>query len=96
MLLQDFTREALTTYFHVNNLTFIFIDAHKTGLGAILVQGENISNAKAIIMISRSTKKVEQNYVQLDLEATTVDYALFCFCLYLIGSSHKNVIVTDY
>ena len=46
-------------------------------------------------MVSRFISKAEQNYAQVDLETMTVNYALWCFCIYLIGSSHKNVIAID-
>ena len=44
-LLQEFRKETLLTYFDTNKQTFIFMDAHKTGLSPILDQGENINNA---------------------------------------------------
>ena len=46
-LLQEFKKETLLTYF-INKQTFIFMDAHKTGLSAILAQGENVNNAKQL------------------------------------------------
>ena len=41
-LLQEFRKDTLLTYFDINKKTFIFTDAHKTDLGVILAQGENI------------------------------------------------------
>ena len=95
-LLQEFRKENSLTYFDINKETFIFTDAHKTGLSTILAQGENISNAKSVAMVSRSTSKAEQNYAQSDLEAMAVDYASCHFHTYLIGSQHENVIVTNH
>ena len=67
-LLQGFRNETLLTNFDANKQAFIFTDAHETGLSAILVQEQNISNTKAVAMVSSSTSYVEQNYAQLDLE----------------------------
>ena len=93
---QEFRKETLLTYFDINKQTFIFTNAHKTGLSTILAQGENVSNAKPVAMVSRSTSKVEQNYTQLDLEAMAVDYALRRFRTYIIGSQYENVIAADH
>ena len=93
---QEFRKETLLTYFDINKQTLIFTDAHKTGLSTILAQGEKVSNAKPVAMVSRSTSKVEQNYTQLDLEAMAVDYALHRFRTYIIGSQYENVIAADH
>ena len=61
-LLKEFRKETLLTYFDINKQTFIFMDAHKTGLTSILALDEKISNAKSVPIISRSTSKAEQNH----------------------------------
>ena len=50
------------------------MDAHRTGLGAVLAQGNSINNTVAIA--SRTTTKVEQRYPQIDLEGLAVDFGL--------------------
>ena len=49
--------------------TFVFTDAHITGLGAMLAQGEDIHTAKPVAFASRTTSPAESRYPQLDLEA---------------------------
>ena len=61
-LLKEFRKKTLLTYFDINKQTFIFMDAHKTGLTSILALGEKISNTKPVPIISRSTSKAEQNH----------------------------------
>ena len=95
-ILQEFKKDTLLSYFDIRLPTFIFTDAHKTGLCAILAQGKNIENSKPVAFASRCTIKVEQKYAQLDLEAMTVDYALRRFRDYLIGSPHENILITDH
>ena len=81
-LLQQFRKETLLTYFNVNKQ--IFKDAQKAGLKAISAPSVNIRI------------KDEQNYAKVDLETMTVDYNLCCFYMYLCGSSHKNINVTNH
>ena len=73
--------------------TYIFTDAHQTGLGAILCQGTCREDARPVAFASRCTRK---NYPQLDLEAMGIDYALRRFRNYLVGAPHDTVIVTDH
>ena len=49
--------------------TFVFVDGHNTGLGAILAQGESIEESKPVALASRTTSQSERNYPQIDLEA---------------------------
>ena len=76
--------------------TFIFVDGHKTGLGAILAQGKTLEEAKPVALASRTTSHSEKNYPQIDIEATSVDLALRRFREYLIGSPRVITIVTDH
>ena len=76
--------------------TFVFVDGHNTGLGAILAQGESIEESKPVALASRTTSQSERNYPQIDLEATSVDLALRRFSEYLIGSPRPITVVTDH
>ena len=76
--------------------TYIFTDAHVTGLGAILNQGENFENLKPVAIASLCTYKAKKNYAQIDLEAMAIDFALRRFRSYLVGSPNDTVIITDH
>ena len=60
-------KDALLSYFDLGKNTCIFTDAHKTGIGAILAQGESMEDARPVAFSSRSTNKFEKKYSQLDL-----------------------------
>ena len=71
-----FKKDTLLRYFDLNKQTFIFVDGHKSGLCAILAQGDSIESAKPVDIKSRCTNKPEQSrYPQLDLEGMAVDFA---------------------
>ena len=92
-----FRKDTLLRYFDLNKQTIIFVDGHKTGLCAILAQGDSIETAKPVDIKSRSTNKPESTgYPQLDLEAMAVDFALRRFRQYLVGSPRPCIIVTDH
>ena len=95
-LLQEFREDTLVRYFDKNKPVFIFTDAHVTGLGAILAQGDTIQTAKPVHIKSRTTKPAETRYPPIDLEGLAVDYALRSFRNYLIGSPHEITVVTDH
>lgn len=95
-LITDFKKDTTLYYFDLNKQTFLITNAHKTGFGAILTQGDNESTAKATAIASRSTSLAEQQYPQIDLESRGVDYRLSRFNNYLVGSHDVNVVVTDH
>ena len=55
-LLDEFRSATLLRYFDPNQRTFIIVDAHKTGLGATLAQGEDLKSARP-----KSVHHVPQN-----------------------------------
>ena len=55
--------------------TFIFVDAHITGIGAMLAQ-DDITSARPVAFASRTTSQAETQYPQLDLEAISIDFGL--------------------
>ena len=81
-ILSQFKADALLQYFDLAHKTFIFVDAHVSGLEAVLAQGVSIETAKLIEFVSRSTNKAEKNYPQMDLEAIAVDFTLRRFRQY--------------
>ena len=95
-LITKFKEKTLLHYFDMNKQTYLITDAHQTGLGAMLAQGENIETAKPIVIASRTTNKAESLYPQIDLEATAIDFALRRFRKYIVGSPKDIIIVTDH
>jgi len=95
-LIQTFRKDTLLRYFDMGKQTFLFTDAHITGLGAILAQGENVNSAKPIVFASRTTSSAEKRYPQIDLEATAVDFGLRRFRNYLVGAPETVHVITDH
>ena len=87
--------QALLNYFDTQLPTYIIVDAHRSGLSAILAQGESIEQAKMVSCASRATTPVERRYHQLDLEALAVDFGLRRFRQYIVGGP-QTVVVTDH
>ena len=92
---QAFHKDILLQHFDTTKPTFIFVDAHQTGLSAILTQGASISATKAVAVASRTTTDTEKKYSQLDLEASAVDFGLRQFRHLLVGGPSVQV-VTDH
>ena len=63
-----FCENMLLRFYDPDKNTFIFVDAHKSGLGAILAQGETIENCWPVAVASRTTSDPEKKYPQIDLE----------------------------
>ena len=95
-LLSEFKKDVLLRFFDKSKPIFIFTDAHISGLGAILAQGNDIESAKPVAIASRSTTPSEKKYPQIDLEGLAVDYGLHRFRNYIIGAPHEITVVTDH
>ena len=95
-LIKEFRKDTLMRFFDRSKRIFIFTDAHKTGLGAMLSQGDDMESAKPVAFASRTTNKAEANYPQLDLEAMGLDFALRRFRRYLVGAPDIVTLVTDH
>ena len=95
-LLQEFKSDVTLRYFDISKPIFVVTDAHVTGLGATLAQGDSLENAKPIAFASRKTTSSEKRYPQLDLEGLAVDFGLRKFRNYLIGAPHQITVVTDH
>ena len=91
-LIEAFKKDTLLRYFDVSKKTYVKVDAHKTGLSAILCQGDSMDESKPVTVTSRSTSVSEKRYPQLDLEATSVDFGLRRFREYLVGSPEIRVV----
>ena len=95
-LLSAFRKDILLRYFDPSKPIFLLTDAHITGIGAILAQGDDIATAKPVAVVSRATTDAEKKYPQIDLEGLAVDYALLRFRNYLIGAPNTITVVTDH
>ena len=93
-LLKEFKKDVILRYFDKEKRTFVITDAHNSGVGVILAQGDDLKSAKAVAVASRRTSPAEQHYPQIDLEATGVDYGLTRFRKYLVGSPDVTMVIT--
>ena len=92
-LLQSFKKDILLRYFDTKKKIFVVTDAHATGLGAMLLQGDDFESAKPVVIASRTTSNAKHRYPQLDLEATGMDFALHRLRNYLVGAPEVIVII---
>ena len=95
-IIEEFKACTMLQFFDMNKPTFVFIDAHVSGLGAMLAQGTCIEDAKPVLIASRTTNKAEERYPQIDLEATAIDFALRRFRQYIAGSPKPVTVVSDH
>ena len=95
MLRNKFSEKMLLNHFDPNKETFIQVDAHISGLSAILMQGDTPEEAKPVACASRATTPIERRYPQLDLEALAIDFGLRRFRYYCVGGPTVTVI-TDH
>ena len=92
----DFKKDTLMRYFDMSKPIYVFTDAHITGLGAMLGQGDDVKSAKPVAFASRTTNKAETNYPQIDLESMGLDFGLRRFRKYLVGAPDTIKLVTDH
>ena len=71
-----FCKDTINRFFDPNQPTYLLVDAHYTGLGAILAQGPSIQKCLQVAIASCATSKIEKQYPQLDLEGLAVDFGL--------------------
>ena len=90
----EFSKDILLRHYDPSLKTEIQVDAHQTGLSAILVQEKN--GEKVIVGVaSRATTETEARYPQIDLEALAVDFGLRRFRYYIAGGP-KILVITDH
>ena len=90
-----FHEDALLHYFDPDLPTYLFVGAHKSGLSAILSQGPSPDKARIVACASRTTAPVKWRYLQLDLEALSIDFTL-CFYHQDIVGGPEVTVFTDY
>ena len=87
-----FSGNLLLSYFDMTLPTYIFIDAHKTGLGAILCQGKDFENLKPAAIVSQWTNQTEKDYAQ----AMAIGFSHCKFCSYLLGLPNETAVIADH
>ena len=92
---EHFRESTTLSFFDPDLPTYIFVDAAKQGLSAIISQGADIKNTNVVAFASRTTTPVERRYPQIDLEAMSVDFGLRRFREYCVGGENIKV-VTDH
>ena len=65
--------------------TYLLVDAHQTGLGAMIAQGHSIQTARPVAIASRTTNN-----------ALGIDFALRRFRNYIVGSPTAVLVITDH
>jgi hypothetical protein len=95
-LLSKFKKETMLQYFDMAKQTYLLVDAHQTGLGAMIAQGPSINTARPVAIASRTTNNAEKRYPQIDLEALGIDFALRRFRGYIVGSPTAIQVITDH
>ena len=94
-LKDDLREDILMQHFDPSLNTYIYVDAHKTGLSAVLKQGRDEEESRPVAVASRATTDTETRYPQLDLEALAIDFALRRFRFYIAGGPQIKII-TDH
>ena len=92
---KEFTKDILLRHFDPNLKTEIHVDAHQSGLSAILVQLDKKNEKHIVGVASRATTQVEARYPQIDLESLAVDFGLRRYRFYIAGGPQVSVI-TDH
>ena len=73
---REFTKDILLRHFDPKLKTEIHVDAHQSGLSAILIQVDKKGEKHMVGVASRATTQVEARYPQIDLESLAVDFGL--------------------
>lgn len=95
-LIKEFKKDTLLRYFDMSKPIYVFSDAHISGLGAMLGQGDDLNSIKPVAFASRTTSKAESRYPQIDLEAMGLDFGLRRFRNYLVGAPNTVKLITDH
>ena len=90
-----FSEKTIMNHFDPTKGTFVVVDAHRSGLSALLMQGDTLETAKMVACASRATTPVERRYPQLDLEALAIDFGLRRYRYHCVGGPRVKV-VTDH
>ena len=79
--------KCLLNYFNPSLKTELICDASPVGVGAILVQYDDVRKSKKVIAYaSRALTQTEQRYSQIEREAVAILFGCIKFRLYLLGN----------
>jgi hypothetical protein len=92
---EEFSKDILLRHFDPELETEIHVDAHQSGLSAILMQVDKKGDKNMVGVASRATTAVEARYPQIDLESLAVDFGLRRYRFYIAGGPQVAVI-TDH
>ena len=92
---KEFTKDILLRHFDPKLKTEIHVDAHQSGLSAILMQLDKNGDKHMVGVASRATTEVEARYPQIDLESLAVDFGLRRYRFYIAGGPQVSII-TDH
>jgi hypothetical protein len=82
---EEFSKDILLRHFDPELETEIHVDAHRSGLSAILIQVDRKGEKNMVGVASRATTAVEARYPQIDLESLAVDFGLRRYRFYIAG-----------
>ena len=91
----EFSEDILLRHFDPRLRTEIHVDAHRSGLSALLIQVDKRGEKHMVGVSSRATTPVETRYPQIDLESLAVDFGLRRYRFYIAGGPQVTV-VTDH
>ena len=91
----EFSKDILLRHFDPKLKTEIHVDAHRSGLSALLIQVDESGERNIAGVASRSTTPVEARYPQIDLESLAVDFGLRRYRFYIAGGPQVTII-TDH
>ena len=92
---REFSKDILLRHFDPKLQTEIHVDAHISGLSALLIQVDRQGERHMVGVSSRATTPVETRYPQIDLESLAVDFGLRRYRFYIAGGPQVTV-VTDH
>ena len=91
----EFSKDILLRHFDPRLQTEIHVDAHRSGLSALLIQVDRQGEKHMVGVASRATTPVETRYPQIDLESLAVDFGLRRYRFYVAGGPQVTI-VTDH
>lgn len=91
----EFSKDIMLRHFDPDLPTEIHVDAHISGLSAMLIQTGKSGEKHIAGVASRATTPVETRYPQIDLESLAIDFGLRRYRFYIAGGPQVKVI-TDH